>query len=104
MQSLASLHTGLYPPRHGVRELWQALADRHDTLAERFAASGYATGGVWAIPFFEGGQGLDQGLVYRRSWRDDVDAAVVSDAALDGFKMRHYPAASDNDGSVTLLV
>jgi arylsulfatase A-like enzyme len=40
----ASLHTGLLPPRHGVRDNGDfVLADRHGTLAEAFAAAGYAT-------------------------------------------------------------
>jgi arylsulfatase A-like enzyme/Tfp pilus assembly protein PilF len=40
----ASMHTGLYPPRHGVRDNGDFFLDEGaTTLAERFDAAGYAT-------------------------------------------------------------
>ncbi|MEQ8763962.1 MAG: sulfatase [Planctomycetota bacterium] len=87
-QSLASLMTGLYPPLHGVRDLWGpngVLPADRTTLAEVFGRQGYRTGGAWAVPFFdENAQGLAQGLgEFQRSWTDDVEAKVVTDAGLE---------------------
>ncbi len=86
-QSLASLMTGLYPPLHGVRDLWGpfgVLAPGRTTLAEELSPCGYRTGAAWAVPFFDTqAQGLAQGFDFQRSWKDDVDAKVVSDAALE---------------------
>ncbi|RMH04563.1 MAG: hypothetical protein D6702_02930, partial [Planctomycetota bacterium] len=41
----ASILTGLFPPEHGLRSNGDQLPSDVTTLAERFAAAGYATGG-----------------------------------------------------------
>ncbi len=71
----ATLLTGLYPPRHGVRHngLFR-LAPEHTTLAERFREAGYATGAVVGAVVLERRYGLDQGF-------DQYDDAVEGDPA-----------------------
>jgi choline-sulfatase len=43
LPSHASIHTGLLPPAHGVRENGAPLADAHQTLARMLKAAGYDT-------------------------------------------------------------
>ena len=43
LPSHASIHTGLLPPAHGVRENGASLADAHQTLAPMLKAAGYDT-------------------------------------------------------------
>lgn len=43
LPSHASIHTGLLPPAHGVRENGAPLADTHQTLARMLKAAGYDT-------------------------------------------------------------
>jgi choline-sulfatase len=59
----ATLMTGLYPPRHGVRHngIFK-LAPERVTLAERFRDAGYATGAVVGAVVLERRYGLDQGF------------------------------------------
>lgn len=63
----ASLLTGLYPPRHGVRGLLavggsQRLADDATTLAELLRATGRATAGFISAPPIGERYGLDRGF------------------------------------------
>jgi arylsulfatase A-like enzyme/Flp pilus assembly protein TadD len=59
----ATLLTGLYPPRHGVRHngIFR-LAAEQVTLAERFRDAGYATGAVVGAMVLEARFGLAQGF------------------------------------------
>jgi choline-sulfatase len=59
----ATLFTGLYPPRHGVRHngIFR-LAPERITLAERFRDAGYATAAVVGAVVLEKRYGLDQGF------------------------------------------
>ena len=63
LPSHATLMTGLYPPRHGVRHngIFR-LAAEQVTLAERFRDAGYATGAVVGAMVLERRFGLDQGF------------------------------------------
>jgi arylsulfatase A-like enzyme/Flp pilus assembly protein TadD len=93
LPSHATMLTGLYPPRHGVRDNGTfALAAAHETVAERFAAAGRDTAAVVAAVVLARRHGLDQGF---RLYDDDLgagyaagtevaerDAAAVTDAAL----------------------
>ena len=59
----ASLFTGLYPPRHGVRENADALAgDAGTTLAERLSRSGFRTGAFVASTVLDRSRGLGRGF------------------------------------------
>jgi arylsulfatase A-like enzyme/Tfp pilus assembly protein PilF len=94
LPSHASLLTGLLPPRHGVRHngLFR-LADDAVTLAERFGASGRATGAVVGAYVLAARFGLAQGFGHyddRMSAERAVaggylerPAAAVTDRALD---------------------
>jgi arylsulfatase A-like enzyme len=61
--SVASIFTGLYPDVHGLRGGNTVLAGQLTTLAERFAANGYATAGFSAnAAFITVEQGFAQGF------------------------------------------
>ena len=59
----ASIMTGLYPPRHGLRdnELWALPAEAH-TLAEAAAEAGFETAGFAAAAVLDRAFGLAQGF------------------------------------------
>ena len=59
--SLATVLTGLHPRSHGVRGRSGLLAAALETLPERFADAGYATGGIIANPNVGSAFGFDQG-------------------------------------------
>jgi len=63
LPSHASMMTGLYPPRHGVRDngLYR-LAPEHTTLAERLQAQGYETAAFVGCFVLDKRFGLDQGF------------------------------------------
>ncbi len=94
LPSHASIHTGLTPPRHGVRHNGiHRLPDSADTLAERFQGAGYATGAVIGAAVLVGRHGLAQGFDHyddriftgRASATGYAErtAGEVSDAALE---------------------
>jgi arylsulfatase A-like enzyme len=91
--SHASLLTGLYPSRHGVKTADHGLNDRVATLAERFAAAGYATKAIVNSEHLGKRFGLQRGFEdfdYVSEWsrwppwrRRIVDSAeVITDRAL----------------------
>jgi len=70
LPSHASILTGLFPPRHGVRDNGTfVLAPKVETLAERLAARGYDTAAVVSAVVLARHQGLDQGF---RVYDDDL--------------------------------
>ena len=60
--STASIHTGLYPSRHGVTTPDMRLDEEHETLAERLSAEGYRTAAIGWQPYIFGGSGFAQGF------------------------------------------
>ena len=98
LPSHTSLFTGLYPPRHAIRDNGFVLEPAATTLAERFLASGYATAGFvssyvlhsrWGIG--QGHQVYDDSFDYRglehRSLIDvERPATAVVDAAVTWLK------------------
>lgn len=62
LPSLATLLTGRSPEVHGAVHRDQRLPAALDTLAERFAAAGYATGAVVSGTFTDATWGFDQGF------------------------------------------
>ena len=61
--SHASILTGLFPPRHGLRDfLEQALPESVVTLAEVLGDAGYATGAFVSAYVLDPRYGLDQGF------------------------------------------
>ncbi len=58
-----SMMTGLYPPRHGVRDNgWARLSEDAETLAERARAAGFRTGAFVSAVVLGAPYGLDQGF------------------------------------------
>lgn len=95
----ATLMTGLEPPRHGLRDNGLArLAGGVPTLAEGFAAAGYATAAVVASAVLDRRFGLDRGfatyddaLVAERRGEygyPERGAVAVTDAALEWGRRR----------------
>ena len=79
LPSHASILTGLFPPRHGVRDNGTfVLAPKVETLAERLAARGYDTAAVVSAVVLARRQGLDQGFrVYDDDLGDGYAAGTV---------------------------
>ncbi|MEW6369099.1 MAG: sulfatase [Acidobacteriota bacterium] len=80
--SHASILTGLYPPRHGVRFI-HGFTDHHldpkvRTAAEEFRDAGYATGAfVSALPLESKRYGLDRGFdFYEESFLGEREGSV----------------------------
>ena len=99
----SSLFTGLYPPRHGVRDnASPALAAQHITLAELFQAQGFRTAAVVGSVVLDPDRGLAQGFeryggVRAQDARDPARRQrradqVVDDALqwLDGVQGRFF--------------
>jgi choline-sulfatase len=75
LPSHTSIHTGLYPPQHGVRNNGIHRADDSlTTLAERFADRGYATAAFVSAAVLERRYGLDQGF---HVYDDDLSAGLL---------------------------
>jgi arylsulfatase A-like enzyme/predicted negative regulator of RcsB-dependent stress response len=75
----ASILTGLYPAKHGVRDNGEfSLSTEHETIAERLSAEGYATAAFVSAFVLDRRFGLDQGF---DRYDDDVSAGA-SDRAL----------------------
>ena len=90
LPSHASILTGQYPPKHGVRHngLFRLGADTA-TLAERFQTAGWDTGAVIAAVVLDAAYGLDQGF-------DHYDAEIDSRrAAPAGFHERRAEEVTD---------
>ena len=70
--SHASILTGLYPPRHGVRDNGTfALAPKVETMTEALHGAGYGTAAVVSAIVLARRHGLDQGF---RTYDDDLGA------------------------------
>ena len=76
LPSHATILTGLYPPRHGVRDNGTfVLADRFDTVAEKLAARGWDTAAVVSAVVLGRRHGLAQGF---RIYDDDLGAGYAA--------------------------
>jgi arylsulfatase A-like enzyme/Flp pilus assembly protein TadD len=85
LPSHASLFTGCYPPRHGVRVNGGAkLKDSETTLAEHLKAQGYLTAASIGTQLLAGDSGFRQGFdFYAEPKRVTRNAAFVVDDAID---------------------
>ena len=74
----ASMLTGLYPPRHGIRDNgFQPLPPSADTVAEAAQAAGHQTAAFVASAVLDRAFGLDQGFdVFRTPERAATEASV----------------------------
>jgi arylsulfatase A-like enzyme/Flp pilus assembly protein TadD len=96
LPSHATMLTGLYPPRHGVRDNGTfTLADRHETVAERFAASGRDSAAVVSAVVLAKRHGLDQGF---RLYDDDLGAGYAA-----GTEVAERDAAATTDAALAAL-
>jgi arylsulfatase A-like enzyme/Flp pilus assembly protein TadD len=76
LPSHATILTGLFPPRHGVRDNGTfVLSPKVETLAERLAAHGYDTAAVVSAVVLARRQGLDQGF---RLYDDDLEEGYAA--------------------------
>lgn len=60
--SMASLWTGLYPPRSGVLRSQHALSEEATLPAEIFQEAGFRTAGIWRNGWIAGNFGFGQGF------------------------------------------
>jgi len=81
--ALASLLTGAYPHRTGVRGLTDSLADGVETLAERLERAGYQTTAVVSNQVLASRRRLDAGFAHYDMAKDDRDASATTQAALE---------------------
>lgn len=94
--SHATIFTGLYPPRHGVRHNGiYRLGPGIPTLAERLRGAGYDTGAVIGSIVLEKSHGLDRGF------RVYDDAVPQETGAKGGF--REHRAATVTDRAIAWL-
>ena len=76
LTSHATILTGLFPPRHGVRDNGTfVLSPKVVTLAKRLAARGYDTAAVVSAVVLAGRQGLNQGF---RIYDDDLGTGYAA--------------------------
>ncbi|MEA2600959.1 MAG: choline-sulfatase [Acidobacteriota bacterium] len=76
LPSHATILTGLFPPRHGVRDNGTfVLSPKVETLARRLAARGYDTAAVVSAVVLARRQGLAQGF---RIYDDDLGAGYAA--------------------------
>jgi arylsulfatase A-like enzyme len=88
--AIASMFTGLYPARHGLRSLYQLLHDDNRTAAEIFAGAGYDTAAfvssfVMVRNFSNLGQGFalyDDFVGERELFRDNYERKAAATLEL----------------------
>ncbi|HEV8630756.1 MAG TPA: sulfatase-like hydrolase/transferase, partial [Thermoanaerobaculia bacterium] len=96
LASHSTLLTGLYPPRHGVRDNGTfALAPRFETVAESLRAAGYDTAAVVSAVILARRHGLDQGF---RTYDDDLGAGYSA-----GTEVSERPAQATTDAALAAL-
>lgn len=85
LPSHASMFTGLYPPRHGVRDdSGSRLQESETTLAEHLLSQGYATAAAIGAQLLTTDSGLSQGFeTYAEPKRTPRNAASVVDDAIE---------------------
>ncbi len=94
--SHATLLTGLFPPRHGVRDNGTfVLPDRIATVAERLAARGYDTAAVVSAVVLARRQGLAKGF---RIYDDDLGAGYAQ-----GTMVSERPAEQTTAAALAVL-
>jgi choline-sulfatase len=80
LPSHATILTGLFPPRHGVRDNGTfVLPPRVKTIAERLQAAGYDTGAVVSAIVLAARYGLDRGF---RIYDDDLGTGYTGDTEV----------------------
>ncbi|HEV7667446.1 MAG TPA: sulfatase-like hydrolase/transferase [Thermoanaerobaculia bacterium] len=81
LPSHSTILTGLFPPRHGVRDNGTfKLRGEVATLAERLSAAGYDTAAVVSAIVLARRHGLDQGF---RSYDDDLESGYATGTEVE---------------------
>ena len=92
LPSHSTLLTGLFPPRHGVRDNGTfVLSPKVETLAERLAARGYDTAAVVSAVVLARRQGLDQGF---RIYDDDMGTGYAQGTVVSERTAENTTAAA----------
>jgi choline-sulfatase len=92
LPSHSTILTGLFPPRHGVRDNGTfVLSPKVETLAERLAAHGYDTAAVISAVVLARRQGLDQGF---RIYDDDLGAGYAQGSLVSERTAENTTAAA----------
>jgi choline-sulfatase len=90
--SHSTLLTGLFPPRHGVRDNGTfVLPAKIETVAERLAAGGYDTAAVVSAIVLARRQGLDQGF---RIYDDDMGSGYAAGTVVSERQAEKTTAAA----------
>src|SRR5262249_10266545 len=90
--SHATLLSGLFPPRHGVRDNGTfVLPERIETVAERLRARGYDTAAVVSAVVLARRQGLAQGF---RIYDDDLGAGYAQGTVVSERQAEQTTAAA----------
>ncbi len=91
--AIASMFTGLYPTRHGIDQVFEALPEEAGTLAESLSEAGYRTAGVVSNFLLRREFGLAQGFA---GWEQEPSRLVggrsspeVTDRAIH--RLRNAP-------------
>lgn len=96
LPSHATILTGLFPPRHGVRDNGTfVLAPQVETLAERLAVAGYDSAAAVSAVVLARRHGLDQGF---RRYDDDLGAGYAA-----GTEVGERDALAATDAALALL-
>jgi len=95
--SHATIFTGLYPISHGLIKNGLSLPPEHETLAERFLASGYQTAGFVSSFVLKGKFGWNRGFSV---YRDEFDASAAT-TNFDSWEGHDVDEAFDQRGDVT---
>jgi len=92
LPSHSTILTGLFPPRHGVRDNGTfVLSPKVQTLAERLAAHGYDTAAVVSAVVLARRQGLDQGF---RVYDDDLGTGYAQGTVVSERTAENTTAAA----------
>jgi choline-sulfatase len=92
LPSHSTILTGLFPPRHGVRDNGTfVLSPKVETLAKRLAAHGYDTAAVISAVVLARRQGLDQGF---RIYDDDLGAGYTQGSLVSERTAENTTAAA----------
>ncbi len=102
LPSHATLFTGVPELVHGLEQDGQRLGQEFPTLAERLAAQGYRTAGVYSGPYLDPRFGLGRGFErYRAGYGPELASAAT--AARAALARVHALASDDRERSYAVL-
>ncbi len=105
LPSHASLFTGLLPSQHGCTWEHRWLIDRHETMAERLAKSGFETFGVTTNPNASSLYNLHQGFTtFRETWKQRELHRGLTDSGIANAEVAAWLRQRDRDRPFFLFV